>query len=125
MIRIRNYKKKETNPYANPRFANNGGGYSQPVITGIFNDGAHFIIEDTSCGDFGRRIYIKVSSSRGVFKAYFGEMLQEVEQYTNFSRQNKHAERYAKAITEFFGNWYRVPKIEEFFEEEEEEELVF
>jgi len=46
----------ETNPFANPDKANNGGGYSQPEIHLSFSDGTEGVIYDTSCGDFGTRI---------------------------------------------------------------------
>lgn len=111
MIKVKNYKRTET-------FIE---GYSQPFIAGIFNDGAHFVIEDSSCGDFGRRIFIKVSSKFEVYSAYYGEMLQGKEEFSTFSCKNRHAEMYAKAIEESFAQ-YIIPRAEEFFKEEE---LVF
>lgn len=48
----------ELNPYADPRYANNGGGYHQPefVFSGtIGRVPAKLVIRDTSCGEFGER----------------------------------------------------------------------
>ena len=52
-----------TNPEYNPDTANNGGGYWQ-FAGGILADiSGHLItveVDDTSCGDFGSRVYIDV-----------------------------------------------------------------
>lgn len=47
---------EETNEFADPEKANNGGGYSQPSIEIVFSDGVKCFINDTSCGDFGTRV---------------------------------------------------------------------
>ena len=61
MNKLENLKlmvEKEQNDHFNPRFSRNGGGYHQPYLEWEFDyDGSHyrFIIDDTSCGDFGER----------------------------------------------------------------------
>lgn len=42
----------ETNSFADPALANNGGGYSQPKIS-VRWEQWHIEITDRSCGDFG------------------------------------------------------------------------
>lgn len=85
----------ETNPYANPATANNGGGYSNPEIcVKVGND--LWLIEDKSCGDFGSRIYVSRINPdaealdlgydyEGSRQAYYGSMLQDGEEYTEFT----------------------------------------
>lgn len=57
----------ETNPYANPDTANNGGGYSQPSgsILVALENGEYLTVtvDDMSCGDFGSRIGWTIDSS--------------------------------------------------------------
>lgn len=51
-------KYEEQNSFADPRKANNGGGYHQPLI--VCEMGTHtLVIDDTSCGDFGRRYTVR------------------------------------------------------------------
>lgn len=52
-----NYTIEEQNAFANVEKQNNGGGYHQPLIKGTFND-VPFMVDDTSCGDFGLRYSI-------------------------------------------------------------------
>lgn len=55
----------ETNPYANAESANNGGGYSQPeggCVLEINGDLLSVEVSDTSCGDFGSRIYAEIGA---------------------------------------------------------------
>lgn len=59
----------ETNPYANPDMANNGGGYSQPsggIMVALENgDCLTVTVDDLSCGDFGTRVFWDVTSTDG------------------------------------------------------------
>lgn len=59
----------ETNPYANPDTANNGGGYSQPSggILIALESGEYLTVtvDDMSCGDFGSRVFWDVTSTDG------------------------------------------------------------
>lgn len=59
----------ETNPYANPDTANNGGGYSQPSggILVALENGEYLTVtvDDMSCGDFGSRIGWTIGSTDG------------------------------------------------------------
>lgn len=48
---------EEQNSFADSRRANNGGGYSQPQITFMY-DGIEGVFNDTSCGDFGTRKWL-------------------------------------------------------------------
>lgn len=83
----------ETNPCANPVTANNGGGYSNPEIcVKVGND--LWLIEDKSCGDFGSRIYVSCINPNAEAldldyedsrQAYYGTMLQDGEEYTEFT----------------------------------------
>lgn len=82
----------ETNPCANPATANNGGGYSNPDIAVRVGDSI-WAIEDTSCGDFGSRIMVTcadLNADAGFCgyngrMAYYGTMLDENDQYTEFT----------------------------------------
>ena len=72
---------REQNPYADPMKANNGGGYSQPCITFIFN-GVIGSIDDTSCGEFGVRYLVKFGE-----KAYSVDAMGNgKEEYSSFSK---------------------------------------
>ena len=95
---IKSIVSHETNEFANPRFANNGGGYSQPEYKVEFSDGEIFKIQDTSCGDFGSRVFVEGRGRR----AYYGSMLDE--EYTTFSEEDF---AYLRLIYEKLG--YRIP----------------
>lgn len=91
----------ETNPCADSRTANNGGGYSNPEIAvRVGND--LFIIEDTSCGDFGSRIDVSCVNPdaeafdldyncEGGSLAHYGTMLNECDEYTEFTASDNDA----------------------------------
>lgn len=56
----------ETNPYYDPERSCNGGGYSQPSISGVITwkkcrKPIRFTLDDSSCGDFGSRICLALS----------------------------------------------------------------
>lgn len=82
---MKNYLKEEKrvqmNPCYNPRFSNNGGGYSQPYyeFAGIFNDKpVKVTVYDTSCGDFGKRYDIEVMQGVKVWYYYFNDIGNDV-----------------------------------------------
>jgi hypothetical protein len=82
---MKNYLKEEKrvqmNPYYNPRFSNNGGGYSQPhyEFIGIFNDKPVKVsVRDTSCGDFGERYCIEVVQGDKKWYCYFNDVENDV-----------------------------------------------
>lgn len=54
----------ESNPFANPEFANNGGGYSQPEGSALVElpNGSMAVVDyyDHNCGDFGRDAHVSV-----------------------------------------------------------------
>lgn len=85
----------ETNPCANPATANNGGGYSNPEICVKVGNNL-WIVEDTSCGDFGSRIRVTCVNPdaeaelldyglNGARSAYYGTMLDEGDWYSEFT----------------------------------------
>ena len=59
-INILSKKTKEQNSFVNGDLSRNGGGYSQPLTKYVLEfEGERYFFEedDTSCGEFGRRIY--------------------------------------------------------------------
>lgn len=69
------------NPCYNPRFGNDGGGYSQPYyeFTGLFNDKPVKVsVRDTSCGDFGERYCIEVVQGGKAWHYYFNDVGNDV-----------------------------------------------
>lgn len=56
---------KQGNPFYNVETASNGGGYDQPYIEVWLEGDRRFIIDDTSCGDFGSRIHARLESADG------------------------------------------------------------
>ena len=68
----------ETNPHYDERLSANGGGYSQPTTVMRWEDW-DVSIEDTSCGDFGTRIFAvaKQNGSGRKLSAYWGSMIAD------------------------------------------------
>ena len=64
-IKVLSFWGCETNPFANPEAAGDGGGYSQPYGGCLLQlpDGREIVVEmdDNSCGDFGTRVGWDVS----------------------------------------------------------------
>ena len=96
----------EQNPFADPRKANNGGGYSQPRIDFTLR-GKKGFISDTSCGDFGDRIQIVYGN-----KEYFIDSVsRDYIEYSDFSNK-KHSDRLVvKEIRKYTG--YKITFKEE------------
>lgn len=65
---------EQTNPNYDPRFEHDGGGYDQPLYTATIN-GVKLVVEDSSCGDFGSRFFVRV----GEEFARFGTMEPELD----------------------------------------------
>ena len=85
----------ETNSFADSSRANNGGGYSQPLITFEF-DGIEGTFKDNSCGDFGKRYEIRYNG-----KLWTYDTMSTWKNYTNFDR---HEDRdFIQAIFNEFG----------------------
>ena len=101
MIKI--LKCEETNPFCNPRFANNGGGYSQPFYKFEYK-GIKGTLHDTSCGDFGERYLLKWGDKFWRYSNVEGDV--SIDQ-TNLDKE-KDAD-FIEAIEEAFG--IRVFKI--------------
>ncbi len=83
-------KVVETNPHIDPRFANNGGGYSQPFY--YVEVGQHtFRVENRSCGDFGSRVevyeyHIHDNPMMGTYIARFGTMYKSYEEFSRIPK---------------------------------------
>ena len=66
--RITAIKARESNPFANARTANNGGGYSQPEVKAhlnFFNRGFDVKLTDLDTGDFGQSYSLEVAPTTG------------------------------------------------------------
>lgn len=60
----------------------NGGNYPQPTYYMVDNLGNHWVLEDSSCGDFGtRRLILR----EGKAVAYWGSMLEPEQEYSRLS----------------------------------------
>lgn len=91
----------ETNPCANPATANDGGGYSNPEICVKVGNNL-WIVEDTSCGDFGSRICVSCVNPdaeafdldyncEGGRRAHYGTMVDDYHEYTEFTASDNDA----------------------------------
>lgn len=68
---------KETNPHVNPWLNSNGGGYSQPEINidlEINRIPVHLMYRNSSCGDFGSRERIEITTGKSRWSFYYGSM---------------------------------------------------
>ena len=72
---------EEQNHFFDSRKSSNGGGYHQPLIDFTFN-GVEGHINDTSCGDFGKRVHIEYKD-----KSYYLDTINEYEEYSSFSKE--------------------------------------
>lgn len=86
-MKLLSFWGKESNPYANPRFANNGGGYSQPK-GGAFielSGGQLALAEyhDINQGDFGRKRVVSVEVDGKTWKFMFGEDVNQSYSFYN------------------------------------------
>ena len=72
---------EEQNSFFDSGKSCNGGGYSQPFITFVFN-GVVGSIQDTSCGEFGERYFVQFGE-----KSYSLDTTGiENEEYSSFSK---------------------------------------
>lgn len=83
-IKILNAWGGEANEFRNPSTANNGGGYSQPYggLTVQVGDAHLYIeVEDSGCGDFGKRYSIAVCAIERQMKWFirFNQMDEQKE----------------------------------------------
>ena len=72
---------EEQNRFFDSRKSQNGGGYRQPLITFAFNGVAGYI-NDSSCGDFGKRIHVQYKD-----KSYSLNTIGEYEEESSFSKK--------------------------------------
>lgn len=80
---------KQGNPFYNVETASNGGGYDQPYIEVWVEGGCRFIIDDTSCGDFGSRVHARLENADGetIRVANLGDMEPEFN-YSSFESED-------------------------------------
>lgn len=80
---------KQGNPFYSPDTANNGGGYNQPYIEVWLEGDRRFIIDDTSCGDFGSRVHARLENADGesLRVANWGTMEPEFN-YSSFESED-------------------------------------
>ncbi|MCK9470674.1 MAG: hypothetical protein M0Q88_02845 [Bacilli bacterium] len=103
---------KETNLFANPSLANNGGGYSQPLITFEY-EGDIITIHDTSCGEFGKRYKVIIGEKYFSYDGVSRDMLDVHRYSTNFEEVDRNfIDKFNYCYPE-----YRILTIEELEEE--------
>lgn len=86
-------------------FGGDDGNYPQGTISVLFEDGTMVFINDTSCGDFGTRIFAEVITRNGcVYAANYGSMLPEEQCYSEIWDD---CVEYVDAIRDAFG--YNIP----------------
>lgn len=81
-------RESELNEFADPRFANNGGGYPQPqfVVTSDKHPNWVLTLQDTSCGDFGTRYSAELTlHGEIVAVACWGSMYDDNKIFTEFT----------------------------------------
>lgn len=83
-IKILNAWGGEANEFRNPNTANNGGGYSQPyggLTVQIGDEHLYIEVEDSGCGDFGKRYSIAVYAIERQMKWFicFNQMDEQKE----------------------------------------------
>lgn len=91
------------------RLSNNGGSYYQPTHEITWSDGSQYTltIEDTSCGDFGARIYVQLDKDDCcIAQASYGSMISR--EFTDFDNSG-FAWCVALAIAESIG--YHIPTL--------------
>ena len=90
MCEINLIKEEELNSFYNPVRSNNGGGYHQPLHEyDIRFKGKKFTLikEDTSCGDFGKRLHIEIKDEFGnsIFNFFKDEVNKVPELYSRYN----------------------------------------
>lgn len=112
-MKITSVKEIELNEFFDPRRSFDGGGYHQPEYTISFDDGGELLIQDTSCGAFGDRIYIEYVASNGVMKrAAYGSMgIDEYTGYVHFTHFDSSDSELIGLIADKLG--YHIPIKEE------------
>ena len=95
MKKIKVLKKVETNSFADSSRSNNGGGYSQPLITFEFA-GIKGEFKDSSAGEFGTRYEIRYGG-----KSYVYDSMSDYLNFTNFDMVED--AEFIAAVKEAFG----------------------
>ena len=91
-------EQRETNAFADPSRSYDGGGYSQPEYSIIFN-GKKGIFYDSSCGAFGSRFYVRL----GAKEAEWGSMIDAPS--SDFSSMNLEDVAFIGACGKAFEEW--------------------
>ena len=86
-VKVVSMKEEEQNRFADINTANNGGGYHQPKYEALFSDGTFIIVSDSSCGDFGKRIYISVEKNGKIWRGKYNSMNSPVEISNNIPKK--------------------------------------
>lgn len=75
-MKILSFWGSESNPFANPNLAANGGGYSQPEGGAVIKlaNGKLAVVNyfDHDCGDFGRDAHVSVEVGGRIWSFEFG-----------------------------------------------------
>lgn len=95
-------KETQINEFYNPEKTNNGGGYDQNRVIFELN-GIKGLFEDTSCGDFGTRFFLKYNG-----KATNWGTMERSFNYSEFSVDDPEFE----TLKDYFGIYDR-----EYFED--------
>ena len=97
----------EANKFANPRLANNGGGYHQPLISFIYGK-EKGEIEDTNCGDFGKRYRVRIGGK--LF--YYDEVSRNLTTYSDSNKAIKKDNSFIKEFNKLYPE-YEILDIKE------------
>lgn len=101
--KIRILSEEESNSFANPDMANNGGGYHQPHYTFEYCGKKGDFYND-SCGDFGSRYSVQYDGKR----AAWGTMYDTEDIWTEFNDQD-----FADAFYDAFGKELPLKELPE------------
>jgi hypothetical protein len=92
-----------------PRFSRDGGSYYQPTHIIEWSEGRNkftLTIEDTSCGDFGARVFAQLDKDDCcVAQALYGSLADS--RFTDFSADHMTALKFAESIG------YHIPMVED------------
>lgn len=84
-LKVKSWVVEEQNPFHDPTLSNNGGGYCQPLdtIKGVVNNQTfELVIDNQSCGDFGKDITITLTINNKDVCIYILDTIYGVEQLT-------------------------------------------
>ena len=93
-----------------PYLCGNGGSYYQPYyFCEIQKKHESFIIDDSSCGDFGTRVLAALyRHGTQVASAYYGDMLDSGQEYSDFDTSFQRHRFWLEFAEKYLG--YIIPK---------------